>query len=77
MHDYGALILGIVCAAAGGELFVRGAVGVARWLRISPGIIGATVVAFGTSSPSSRSPSARHWPEIRDSPWATRSAATS
>jgi cation:H+ antiporter len=51
MNDYVALILGIVCAGAGGELFVRGAVGVARWLRISPGIIGATVVAFGTSSP--------------------------
>jgi cation:H+ antiporter len=51
MNDYVALILGIVCAGAGGELFVRGAVGVARWLRISPGIIGATIVAFGTSSP--------------------------
>jgi cation:H+ antiporter len=51
MNDYVALILGIACAGAGGELFVRGAVGVARWLRISPGIIGATVVAFGTSSP--------------------------
>ncbi|MGB8434162.1 MAG: sodium:calcium antiporter [Burkholderiales bacterium] len=51
MNDYAALILGIVCAGAGGELFVRGAVGIARWLRISPGIIGATIVAFGTSSP--------------------------
>jgi cation:H+ antiporter len=51
MNDYVGLILGIACAGAGGELFVRGAVGVARWLRISPGIIGATVVAFGTSSP--------------------------
>ena len=51
MNDYLALILGVVFAGAGGELFVRGAVGLARWLRISPGIIGATVAAFATSSP--------------------------
>jgi cation:H+ antiporter len=50
MNHYGALILGAVCAAAGGELFVRGAVGLARWARVSPGIIAATVVAFATSS---------------------------
>ena len=30
---------------------MRGAVGLARWARISPGIIGATVAAFATSSP--------------------------
>ena len=46
-----ALILGVGCAAAGGELFVRGAVGIAHQLRVPPGIIGATVVAFATSSP--------------------------
>ena len=51
MNDYVALILGVVCAGIGGELFVRGAVGLAFWARISPGIIGATVVAFATSSP--------------------------
>ena len=51
MNDYLALFLGVVCAAIGGELFVRGAVGLAHWARISPGIIGATVVAFATSSP--------------------------
>jgi cation:H+ antiporter len=51
MNGYVALIVGIAFAAAGGELFVRGAVGVARWLRIAPGIIGATVAAFATSSP--------------------------
>lgn len=45
------LALGIVCAALGGELFVRGVVGIARWLRISAGIIGATFAAFATSSP--------------------------
>lgn len=51
MNDFVALIAGICCAAAGGELFVRGAIGLARWARISPGIIGATVAAFATSSP--------------------------
>jgi len=51
MNDYVALILGVVCAGIGGEFFVRGAVGLAHWARVSPGIIGATVVAFATSSP--------------------------
>lgn len=51
MNHYVALIMGVVCAGAGGELFVRGAVGLAHGLRISPGIIGATVAAFATSSP--------------------------
>lgn len=51
MNDYLALALGIACAGAGGELFVRGAVGLAHWLRIPPGIIGVTVAAFATSSP--------------------------
>jgi len=51
MNDYAALVLGVVCAGFGGELFVRGAVGLAHWARISPGIIGATVAAFATSSP--------------------------
>lgn len=51
MNDYTTLVLGIICAGIGGELFVRGAVGLARWARVAPGIIGATVVAFATSSP--------------------------
>ena len=51
MNDYIALISGLICAGTGGELFVRGAVGLAHWARISPGIIGATVAAFATSSP--------------------------
>lgn len=51
MNEALALVLGVACAAAGGELFVRGAVGTARALRVSPGIIGATVAAFATSSP--------------------------
>jgi cation:H+ antiporter len=76
MNDYVALILGVVCAGIGGELFVRGAVGVviaciaglaflvmagnlivagARGIAISLGIdefiIGATIVAVGTTIP--------------------------
>lgn len=51
MNDYVVLIIGVVSAGIGGELFVRGAVGLAHWARVSPGIIGATVAAFATSSP--------------------------
>jgi len=51
MNNYLALIIGVVCAGIGGELFVRGALGLAHRMRISAGIIGATVAAFATSSP--------------------------
>lgn len=51
MNAYAAFVLGVICAGLGGELFVRGAVGLAHWIRVSPGIIGATVAAFATSSP--------------------------
>ena len=51
MNDYLALVLGVLCAGVGGELFVRGVVGIALWARISAGIVGATVAAFATSSP--------------------------
>ncbi|GBG14227.1 cation:H+ antiporter [Novimethylophilus kurashikiensis] len=49
--DFLILLLGIICAAIGGELFVRGVVGIALWARISSGIIAATFAAFATSSP--------------------------
>ncbi len=51
MNNYLALLVGLACAGGGGELFVRGTVGLARAARISPGIIAATVAAFATSSP--------------------------
>ena len=35
----------------GGDVLVRGAVGVARRLRVSPLVIGLTLVGFGTSMP--------------------------
>lgn len=49
--DYLLLLLGITAAGVGGELFVRGAIGLAAWARIPAGIIGATIAAFATSSP--------------------------
>lgn len=51
MNCYLELLLGVACAGLGGDLFIRGTVGLARWLRVSPGVIGVTVAAFATSSP--------------------------
>lgn len=51
MSNYLLLVIGIACAGFGGELFLRGLVGIASWARVSAGIIGATVAAFATSSP--------------------------
>lgn len=45
------LIPGLVLAAVGGDRFVRGTVGLALWMRIPAGIVGATIAAFATSSP--------------------------
>jgi cation:H+ antiporter len=44
-------VVGLVMLIAGGELFVRGAVAMARQLGISDHVIGLTVVAVGTSLP--------------------------
>lgn len=38
-------------AGVGGELFVRGLVGLASWARIPAGIVATTIAAFATSSP--------------------------
>jgi len=45
------LLAGIIAAGMGGELFVRGAVGIAAWARVPAAIIAVTVAAFATSSP--------------------------
>ena len=48
---YLAVFGGFVLLLVGAELLVRGAVGVAQKLGISPMVIGMTVVAMGTSAP--------------------------
>jgi cation:H+ antiporter len=47
----GLIILGMAMLVAGGETLLRGAVGLATLLRLTPAVIGLTVVAAGTSVP--------------------------
>jgi cation:H+ antiporter len=47
----GPILAGLVALGAGGEMLVRGASRLAAAARITPLVIGLTVVAFGTSSP--------------------------
>lgn len=49
--DYLYLFAGLIGLFFGGEALVRGSVGIARRLAISPLLIGLTVVGFGTSTP--------------------------
>jgi cation:H+ antiporter len=45
------LAVGLVILTIGAEVLVRGAVGLATSMKVSPLVIGLTVVAFGTSAP--------------------------
>ncbi|CAG0955311.1 Inner membrane protein YrbG [Burkholderiales bacterium] len=45
------LLIGVALAAAGGELFVRGTVGLAERYGLPPALVAVTVAAFATSSP--------------------------
>ena len=45
------IVLGLVLLVGGGEALVRGASGIALLARISPAVIGLTIVAAGTSMP--------------------------
>ena len=49
--DYVFLVAGLVGLFLGGEALVRGSLGIARRMAISPLLIGLTVVGFGTSMP--------------------------
>ncbi|MBA4052897.1 MAG: sodium:calcium antiporter, partial [Erythrobacter sp.] len=50
-HSILLVLGGLVVLALGGELLVRGAVGMAARLGISPLLAGLTIVGFGTSTP--------------------------
>ncbi len=47
----GEILIGLALLVSGGELLVRGAVKLAETFKLSPLLIGLTVVAFGTSAP--------------------------
>lgn len=49
--DYILVVVGLVALFVGGEVLVRGSVGLARRLNLSSMLIGLTVVGFGTSTP--------------------------
>jgi len=49
--DYIWLILGLGVLVFGGDFLVKGAVGFSSAMKISPLVVGMTVVAFGTSAP--------------------------
>jgi cation:H+ antiporter len=49
--DYIYVVAGLIGLFFGGEALVRGSVGIARRMAISPLLIGLTVVGFGTSTP--------------------------
>lgn len=49
--DFLILLAGLAILVVGGEFLVKGAVGFSRAMKISPLVIGMTVVAFGTSAP--------------------------
>ena len=51
MLSAGLIVLGLLMLVAGGELLLRGAVGLATLARLTPAVIGLTVVAAGTSVP--------------------------
>lgn len=49
--DYVLLIIGFVLLVKGADVFVDGSSSIAKYFKISPFIIGLTIVAFGTSAP--------------------------
>jgi Ca2+/Na+ antiporter len=51
IYDVVFLIFGLALLAVAGDILIRGAVGLAHMLGMSPTIIGLTIVSFGTSAP--------------------------
>lgn len=65
--EYLYIPLGLILLVVGGELLVRGASGIALKMRITPLIVGLTVVSFATSAPElivSVQASMRGYPDI-------------
>lgn len=51
MISFGLVAIGLAGLIIGGEFLIRGAVSVANTFKISPMVIGVTLVGFGTSTP--------------------------
>lgn len=51
LYSFFLLAVGLIVLVVGGELLVRGASSVALRVKISPLVVGLTIVAFGTSAP--------------------------
>lgn len=51
LFSLGLVVLGLILLVLGGECLLRGAVGLATLARLTPAVIGLTVVAAGTSVP--------------------------
>ncbi|MFW6319201.1 MAG: calcium/sodium antiporter [Bacillota bacterium] len=51
MMEWALLLLGLVVLVKGADVFIKGASNLAVIMKVSPLIIGLTVVAFGTSAP--------------------------
>jgi cation:H+ antiporter len=49
--EYLCLIFGLIVLVIGGEILVRGAVAIAYRYKLSPLVVGMTIVSFGTSAP--------------------------
>ena len=65
IYDIGLLLLGLAVLFVGSEFLVKGSVGIAKSFRISPLVIGMTVVSFGTSAPELLVVCNLHLAEIR------------
>lgn len=45
------IIIGFICLVKGGDFLIEGAVAIAKKVKLSPMVIGLTVIGFGTSAP--------------------------
>ena len=50
-NDFCLILIGIAMLFGGGDLLITGSIRIARHFKISPFVIGATIIGFGTSAP--------------------------